>query len=111
MWLKGCINSECLVKLLTSLSDALTLSRESVSTTSITILWTLAEDVTAASYNISTSNINCSNDTYPDITTSNMKLKLTGLEEGTTYNITVTTLLMNGITVKYNIIDTTDATG
>ena len=91
--------------------DALTLSWDSVSTTSIAISWTLAEGVTATSYNISTSNINCPNDTYPDITTSNNKLKLTGLEEGMTYNITVTTLLMNGIIVKYNITDTTTATG
>ena len=93
-----------------SLSDALFLSVGSVSTTSITISWTLAEDVTATSYIISYYNTNCSSDTYDSNTTYNMERRLTELEEGTTYLITVTTTLRNHI-IKYNISASTNATG
>ena len=64
----------------------------------MTISWTLAEGVTATSYTISYENTNteCFTMTYADITTSEMTVDLTGLEEGTEYSITVTTTLSGG---------------
>ena len=75
-------------------------SNVAASPTSLTILWTLAGDLTAISvYNISYFNTNtqCFIDSN-DITggaTATWKV-LTGLQEGTQYTITVTVLLSNG---------------
>jgi hypothetical protein len=90
--------------------DELFLSVVSVSTTSITISWTLAKDVPATSYTISYFNTNCPGDTYDSNTTYSMEVRLTELEEGTTYLITVTTTLRSQI-IKYNITTATNATG
>ena len=83
------------------LADTLSLSFDSSSTTvtSLTISWTLADDVTATEYTISNSNTDCPTDTYPDITAvpgSETMYTLTGLEEGTEYSITVTATLSGG---------------
>ncbi|CAI8013804.1 hypothetical protein GBAR_LOCUS8699, partial [Geodia barretti] len=72
------------------------------------ISWTLAEDVTATSYTVSYFNTNCSGDTG-SITTDSMEHRLTELEEGTTYLITVTTTLRSQI-IKYNITAATNGT-
>ena len=63
------------------------------STTSLTISWSLASDLTAATdYNISYTNTDteCFTTSYDDIITSQTTYQLTGLEEGTNYTITVT---------------------
>ena len=66
-----------------------------LSSTSLTISWILADDVTATEYIISYSNtdIDCFNISYDDITVSIMSVELTDLEEGTEYSITVTAIL------------------
>ena len=69
---------------------------DSTSTTSLTISWTLADDVTATEYIISYSNTDCLNDMYDDITgisDSETMYTLDDLEEGTEYSITVTAIL------------------
>ena len=76
--------------------DALTVTDDSTSTTSLTISWTLADDVTATEYIISYSNTDCLNDMYDDITgisDSETMYTLDDLEEGTEYSITVTAIL------------------
>ena len=63
---------------------------------SLTISWTLANDVTVTEYIISYSNTDCPNDIYDDITgisDSETMYILTDLEEGTEYSITVTAIL------------------
>ena len=77
--------------------DALTVTVVSTSTTSLTISWTLADDVVATEYTISYSNTDCPNDIiYDDITgisDSETMYTLDDLEEGTEYSITVTAIL------------------
>ena len=66
----------------------------------ITISWTLANDVTVTEYIISYSNIDCSNDIYNDITgisDSETMYTLIDLEEGTDYSITVTAILSDDV--------------
>ena len=79
-----------------SLLDILKMSVDWSSVKSLTISWTLAEDVTVTNYTISYSNTDCPNDIYDDITgisDSETIYNLTDLEEGTEYSITVTAIL------------------
>ena len=69
---------------------------KSVSTVSISIEWTLDEEVSADVYTISYRNTDCPNITHSNITVRNMTVNLTDLEEGTTYSITVHTTLNGG---------------
>ena len=67
-----------------------------LSTTSLTISWILADNVTATQYIISYSNTDCPDDMYNDITgisDSETMYALDDLEEGTEYSITVTAIL------------------
>ena len=60
----------------------------------------------------SNTNIDCLNISYDNITTSDMSVQLTGLDEGTAYSITVTaTLSDNGGAVVETIIATTMPVG
>ena len=86
----------------------------STTVTSLTISWTLADDVTATDYTISYSNTDCPTDTYDDITGipgSETLYPLTGLEEGTEYSITVTATLSGGGTGEDSLTATTMAAG
>ena len=81
-------------------------------TTSLTISWTLADDVTVTQYTISYSNTNCLNDTiYDDITgisDSETMYILDDLEEGTEYSITVTAILSDdGVSAPETVTATT----
>ena len=86
---------------------------DSISTTSITISWTLY-DVTSTEYIISYSNTDtdCFTMSYDDITVSSMSQELTSLEEGTEYSITVTAIL-NGDegSASYTVTPTTMSAG
>ena len=78
-----------------STPDGLSVSVISSTTTSLTISWALEEGVTATSYSISYSatDTECftgSNTISPTIDGSETMYRLTGLEEGTEYSITVT---------------------
>ena len=87
---------------------------DSTFTTSLTISWTLADDVTATEYIISYSNtdIDCFNISYDDATVSIMSVELTDLEEGTEYSITVTAILSeDGGTASDTITATTMSVG
>ena len=89
---------------------------DSTSTTSLTISWTLADDVTVTEYTISYSNTNCLNDTiYDDITgisDSETMYTLDDLEEGTKYSITVTAILSDdGGTAQETVTATTMSVG
>ena len=77
----------------------LTVSVSSSNATSVTVAWTLANRMNAASYNISYSNTNstdCFNisNTIPGI--SGISYTLDDLEEGTEYFITLTATLSEG---------------
>ena len=85
---------------MSSSSDALSVMLDSKSTTSLTISWTLFGGVTATGYTISYSNTNntecfTANTVIPDSESDTM-YRLTGLEEGTEYSITVTATLSGG---------------
>ena len=87
---------------------------DALSNTSITISWTLAEDVTVTEYIISYSNTDCPNDIYDDITGisgSETMYTLDDLEEGTEYSITVTVSLNSGITQGYDVAASTMSVG
>ena len=79
---------------------SLSVSVDALSTTSLTISWSLASDLsTTTDYTISYSNSDteCFTTSYDDITTSQTTYQLTGLEEGTNYTFTVTiTLALSG---------------
>ena len=97
-----------------SVTGGVSLSVDSTSTTSLTISWILDEGVTATSYTISYENTDtdCFSITdSEDITTSEMSHELTGLEEGTEYSITVTTILIGGETVSDTETGTTIPVG
>ena len=85
------------------------------STTSLTISWTLADDVTATEYTISYTNTDCLNDIYDDITgisDSETMYTLTDLEEGTEYSITVTAILSDdGGSASFTVTATTMSVG
>ena len=86
----------------------------STTTDSLTISWTLADGLTATTYNISYSNTDCPTDTYDvitDISPSKTMYTLTDLEEGTDYSITVTVTLSDGETQKYSFTATTMIAG
>ena len=94
--------------------EALLVSLDTTSTTSVTISWALADDLTATTdYTISYSNTDteCFTTSYNDITISQTMTTLTGLEEGTDYSITVTVSLSDGGTGKVNITVTTMTAG
>ena len=91
----------------------------SLTATSLTISWSLAEGLTADTFTISYSNTNtdCFNTTGDGsgsdtrIMTMETMYTLTGLEEGTQYSITVTATLMSGEVEKDTITATTNSTG
>ena len=90
-------------------TDAISVTVDFLSTTSLTISWILY-DVTATEYIISYSNtdIDCFNIFYDDITVNIMSVELTDLEEGTEYSITMTAILSDdGGTASYTITATT----
>ena len=76
------------------------MSVDALSTTSLTISWSLADGLTASTdYTISYSNTDteCFTTSYDDITTSQTTYLLIDLEEGTNYTFTVTiTLALSG---------------
>ena len=82
---------------------------------SLTISWTLANDVTVTEHIISYSNTDCPNDIYDDITgisASETIYTLTDLEEGTEYSITVTAILSDdGGTASDTVTATTMSVG
>ena len=91
-------------------TDMPALSVNLLSPTSLTISWTLEDNsVTATSYNISYSNIDtdCFTMTYEDITSSEMTVELTGLEEGTEYSITITAILNDVVVGRDDLMGTT----
>ena len=96
----------------------LSISFTSSTTTSLTVSWTLADNVTATNYTISYSNTNnteCFTDSdtitvTPDSESDTM-YTVTGLEEGTEYSITVTATLNGGRTGEDNNTATTNAAG
>ena len=92
--------------------DTLSVSVDSISTTSLTISWTLDDSVTATSYTISYSNTNtqCFNDSNNIAVTEKMST-LIELQEATEYSITVTAILSDGETAEDSLTATTMATG
>ena len=81
----------------------------------LTISWALVDGVTATSYSISYSatDTDCipGSITIPDIAGSETMYRLTGLEEGTEYSITVTTTLTGGGSQQAMVEGTTVAAG
>ena len=92
-------------------------SSYSATTTSLTITWTLDDDVTVTieSYTISYSNTNTEcfsdSDEITGIAASETMYTLTDLQEDTEYSITVTVLVSDGETVEDNITAITLAAG
>ena len=82
---------------------------ESSSSTSLSILWILAENLTATFYTITYTNTNpdCFTTLYDSIVTIETNTDLSGLEEGTQYSITITTALSSGETGKDGLVATT----
>ena len=96
-------------------SGTLAVSLNATSTTSLTVSWTLATDVTATNFTISYSNTDtqCFNDSN-DITgigASETMYNVTGLQEGTEYSITVTAMLSDGGSGEDSLTASTMATG
>ena len=90
--------------------DALLVSIDSISSTSVTLSWTLDDSVTdTGEYTISYSNTDtqCFNDSNNITGITSAETTLTGLQEGTQYSITVTVMLSSGGTTTA----TTMATG
>ena len=81
-------------------TDALSVSVDSTTSTSVTILWTLFGGVTATGdYTIFYSNTNTQCFTRTNSSTAartETMYELTGLQEDTQYSITVTVMLSNG---------------
>ena len=95
--------------------DAFSVSVVSLSTTSLTISWTLDDGLTATDYTILYSNIGteCFNIrfSYDGITASQTMYTLTGLEEFTNYSITVTVVLSDEGTEEDSLTATTMTAG
>ena len=85
------------------------------STTSLVISWTLAEGLTATSYNIFYTNTDTQcftdSDNFTDIGANKTMYTVTGLQEGTEYSITVTAMLSDGGTGEDRLTASTMATG
>ena len=83
--------------------------------TSLTILWMLADGTTVTGYSISYSNTDTQcftdSDTVSGIAAGETSHTLTNLEEGTEYTITVTALLTGGGTDEDSATATTLAAG
>ena len=83
--------------------------------TSLTVDISLAEGVTVTPpYIISYINVNstqCFSSSDSGITTSQTEYTLSGLEEDTTYNITVTVMVIGGVTAEDSLTATTSAAG
>ena len=80
------------------ITEGLTVSASSSSTTSIRVSWELQNTLTASGYTISyinTNNTQCFTDsmTIPDISASVTSQSVDNLEEGTQYSITLTATL------------------
>ena len=127
MGLKGCSVCHFILSLIVTSSpslhdtdhichstDALSVSVDSTTSTSVTISWTLFGEVTATSdYTISYSNTNtqCFTDSDNITGITATETTLTGLQEGTQYSITVTVMLSNGKTGSDTTTATTMAAG
>ena len=84
----------------------------SSSPTTLTISWTVDVGVMVESYTITYANTDTDCFTDSNDTTSDMTMyRLTGLEEGTGYSITVTALLADGDTGEAEGMGTTMAAG
>jgi hypothetical protein len=83
---------------------ALSLSCLNSSTESVTTSWTLTAGLTANNYTLSLCNgdTHCFNYPCYDASTNETTLLLTGLEEGTVYNVVVAAHLTAGVTGVYN---------
>ena len=96
-------------------AGALNVSVSTTSTTSLTISWTLATDVTVTSFTISysTTNTQCftDSDDITGIADSETMYNVTGLQEGTEYSITVTAILSDGESGGDSLTASTMATG
>ena len=81
-------------------TGVLSVALVSTSTTSLTVSWTLAEDVTVTSFTISYSNTDtqCFTDSnyITGIAGNETMYTVTDLQEGTEYSITVTAMLSAG---------------
>ena len=97
------------------LPAGLNVSVSSSSSVSLTISWTIVENVTVTSYTIyySNTNFNCFNDSYniSGIPGSETMYTLTGLEENTDYNLTVKASLPGGGIEVHSIEGTTLSAG
>ena len=93
----------------------LSLGHISSQSTSLTVSISLAEGVTATfPYIISYININnthCFHTSVSGITTNETEYTLSGLEEDTTYNITVTVMVTGGVTAEDSFTATTLTAG
>ena len=94
------------------ITEGLTVSATTLSTTSISVSWELQNTLTASGYTISytnTNNTQCFTDsmTIPDISASVTSSSVDNLEEGTQYSITVTATLSEGGTLEGSATDAT----
>ena len=88
----------------------------STTTTSLTISWTLVDDVTVMVNSYTISYFNTNTDCFTDsdtisVAASETMYELTDLQEGTEYSITVTALLSLGETAEDSITATTMVAG
>ena len=102
-------------KIFSPSSGVISLDVESIDSTSLTILWLLADGTTVSNYSISYSNtdIQCFTDshTVSGIAGGETSHRLIDLEEGTEYTITVTAVLIGGGIDEDNITAITLAAG
>ena len=94
-------------------TDALSVSVDSTTSTSVNISWTLFGETATSDYTISYSNTNtqCFTDSDNITGITATETTLTGLKEGTQYSITVTVMLSNGKTGSDTTTATTMAAG
>ena len=84
------------------ITEGLTVSATTLSTTSISVSWELQNTLTATGYTISytnTNNTQCFTDSRSSISASGTSHTVDNLEEGTQYSITVTATLTGGGTL------------